>query len=399
MKKPKICMITDSLFGSGGIATAVRELSCNLALKGYEVDMVTRDVKCKDPEKLLKIVNVTSAKRPFALWDISEASFQTSKVIDGLLSDYDIIHAHGPIAIARLFSKKYTDIPWIITVHGTFQKELTWLKSYPKVDANMLRYWLGTHFFTVFEQWLYNSLSSRAHFIAVAQQTKDDLTKMGINGNRVYVVPNGVNTGLYRPMPVDESRKKTQIENLVGPDAKVVLSVNYIEPRKGMHILLKAFHMVLKKIQNAHCIIVGDSSLKGYREYLMRLVSDLGLNKNVHFTGFVDDEILPHFFASCDIFALPSLAEGAPLVIPMAMATRKPVIATTACAAEEYLEPKCTTMPGNCEELAEKLIYYLVNEEEAANLADRLYANAVENLAWDKIAEKTVSAYQSELQD
>jgi glycogen(starch) synthase len=392
-------MVTDSLFEPGGIATAVRELSYCLALKGLEVHVVTRDRNNKDPKKLLRIVNVSSEKRPFALWDIPETSFNTSKAINNLLSDFDMVHVHGPLAFTRFFVKKHTDIPWVVTVHGTFQKERPWFKGYPKANADMLRYWLGNRLFTVFEPWLYNSLSSHAYFIAVAKQTKDDLIKIGINGNRVFVVPNGVNTGLYRPIPIDESRKKLQMENLIESNDKVVMSVSYMEPRKGTHILIKAFHKVLKKIENAHCIIVGGWALNGYREYLMHLVADLGLNKNVHFTGFVADEILPYYFASSDIFVLPSLAEGAPLVIPMAMACRKPVVATTACAAEEYLEPECTTIPGNCEQLAEKLIYYLVNEEEAENLADRLYQKAVEELTWGNIAKKTLDIYEEILEN
>jgi glycosyltransferase involved in cell wall biosynthesis len=398
MKNLKVCMVTDSLFSPGGIATAVRELSYSLALKGLEVQVITCKGKNDDPKKLLKIIKLESKKRPFGLWDLSEASLITSRAINRLVEDFDLIHVHGPIALARFFTMGSRKVPWLITVHGTFQKELPWLKTYPIVNMDMLRYRLGTRLMIGFESWLYRSISSCVGFIAVSQQTKDDLIGIGVNRRKVTVVPNGVNTELYRPMDVDESRAKLRMEKLIGSDKKVVLTVNFIEPRKGIHILIRAFHKVLKEIGDAHCIMVGGSALNGYSQYLARLVTSLGLEKNVHFTGYVQDDVLPYYFSACDVFVLPSLAEGAPLVVPMAMACRKPVVATTACAASEYLEPECTLIPGRQMELAEMLISYLAKDGEASNLADRLYRKAVLELTWGEIANKTMSVYERTLE-
>jgi glycosyltransferase involved in cell wall biosynthesis len=399
MEALKVCIITDSLFTSGGIATATRELSHQLALAGHEVRAISCKDESSDPRKLLRVCNLGIKKRPLALWDIPETSFRASKNIQDLIKDVDVVHVHGPLAMTRLLSKKSINVPWVATVHGTFQKELIWLKSYPKTNVDMIKYWLGTRLFISFESWLYRTLSSQLHFIAVSQQTKDDLIKIGVKEKRISVVPNGVNTSIYQPLPMEESRRKLETTSAIGPNEKIVLSVNFIEPRKGTHVLLEAFLQATKRLQNVHCIIVGASDPDGYQRYLANLVDNLGLQKKVHFTGFVAEDTLPYYFNSCNVFVLPSLAEGAPLVIPMAMACRKPVIATTACAAEEYLEPECTTMPGNYEELAEKLIYYLSNEKEADNLADRLHRKATMNLTWDKIAEKTISVYRSILQD
>jgi glycosyltransferase involved in cell wall biosynthesis len=406
MKNLKVCIVTDSFFGSGGIATSVRELSSHLALKGVKVHIVTFENSNKYPPKHLRIVKVGSPQRPFALWGLTETSFRASRIIDAfrararddLLEDFDLIHFHGPTALAGLFTSKCADVPWLVTVHGTFQKERAWLRSYPKANPDLLRYCIGTYIFTVFESWMYKSLSSRVHFIAVSQQTRDDLVRMRVHEDRVFVVPNGVDTNLYRPIPIDRSRMKLGMEKRIGPDEKVVLSVNFVEPRKGMHILVKAFHEVLKEVSNAHCVIVGASTLNGYRQYLLRLAINLGLEGKIHFTGFVAEETLPYYFGSCDVFALPSLAEGAPLVIPMAMACRKPVVATTASAAKEYLEPECTIKPGDYGELAEKLAYYLANEKEADNLADRLYRKAIMNLTWDKVANETITVYEKILE-
>jgi glycosyltransferase involved in cell wall biosynthesis len=394
MRNLKVCMITNSLFGPGGIATAVRELSYSLALRGLEVHVITCNGNSEDPRKFLKVVKVESKKHSLGFWNLTEASLKASRTVNSLVENFDLIHVHGPMALTWFFTRRSRKVPWLITVHGTFQRELPWLKSYPAVNADMLRYRLGTRLMIGFESWLYKSISSGVDFIAVSQQTKDDLVRIGVNGRKVTVVPNGVNTELYHPMNVDQSRAKLGMENLTGSDKKVVLTVNFIEPRKGIHVLIKAFHEVLREIKDAHCIIVGGSALNGYSQYLDRLVACLGLEKNVHFTGFVQDDILPYFFSSCDVFALPSFAEGAPLVVPMAMACKKPVVATAACAALEYLEPECTSTSGSHTELAEMLKFYLANDGESKDLADRLFRKAVQELTWNEIANKTISVYE-----
>lgn len=394
MEKLKICIITDSLFTSGGVATAARELSYQLALAGHEVRVISGKGESSDPQGLLRVYNLGIKRRALALLDILETSFRASKKIQDLIEDVDIVHVHSPLAITRLLSKKNFNVPWVVTVHGTFQKELIWLKSYPKTNVDMIKYWLGTRLYIRFESTLYRKLSSQLNFIAVSQQTRDDLIKIGVNEKRISVVPNGVNTSIYKPLPMEESRKKLDIADAIGPNEKIVLSVNFIEPRKGTHILLKAFRQVAKELRNVHCIVVGASDPDGYRRYLVNLVGSLGLQKKVHFTGFVADNLLPYYFNSCNVFVLPSLAEGAPLVMPMAMACKKPVIATTSCASSEYLESECTTRPGDQEKLAELLKMYLVNENKANDLAERLYSKAVHCLTWDTIATKTASIYK-----
>lgn len=50
MEKLKICIITDSLFTSGGVATAARELSYQLALAGHEVRVISGKGESSDPK-------------------------------------------------------------------------------------------------------------------------------------------------------------------------------------------------------------------------------------------------------------------------------------------------------------------------------------------------------------
>lgn len=143
-----------------------------------------------------------------ALLDILETSFRASKKIQDLIEDVDIVHVHSPLAITRLLSKKNFNVPWVVTVHGTFQKELIWLKSYPKTNVDMIKYWLGTRLYIRFESTLYRKLSSQLNFIAVSQQTRDDLIKIGVNEKRISVVPNGVNTSILQTVTHGREPKK-----------------------------------------------------------------------------------------------------------------------------------------------------------------------------------------------
>lgn len=91
---------------------------------------------------------------------------------------------------------------------------------------------------------------------------------------------------------------------------------------KGFWHLLKAFSLVLKEENKAKLLIVGEG---GFEEY-KKLAKDLGIDKNVFFTGLKKNPF--PYIALADIYVLTSYHEGFPNALVEAMTLGVPVIAT-----------------------------------------------------------------------
>ena len=144
------------------------------------------------------------------------------------------------------------------------------------------------------------------------------ISKLNINANKVFVIPRGVDTELFKPREGNESlRAELRIED----DDMVVLYVGRLEHIKGVNYLLQAAKELIPRYRNLKFLIVGDGSLREECEAFAKSFSD-----NIIFTGFMDD--IPALMNISDIFVLPSLAEGAANAVMEASASGLPVIAT-----------------------------------------------------------------------
>lgn len=105
-------------------------------------------------------------------------------------------------------------------------------------------------------------------------------------------------------------------------DEGVVLFAGRLAPQKGVHLLLQAFNLVCEKIPKAKLILVGQKAFPEYAKHLERLAAS-----SVIFAGAVAYELMPYFYAACDVYATCSLWEMCPMPVLEAHACGKPVIA------------------------------------------------------------------------
>ena len=149
---------------------------------------------------------------------------------------------------------------------------------------------------------------ARAQFVAVSR----DLQRLyRPKDGECITIPNGVAT------PAGSPRQR---EN---GDRRVVIGwVGRLVPVKSVGTLLEALtHMGADRMQPT-VLLVGDGP---ERAALTEHAKRLGIQDRVQFTGYVED--LSPFFARMDVFALPSLHEGAPIALLEAMAAGVPGVA------------------------------------------------------------------------
>jgi len=162
------------------------------------------------------------------------------------------------------------------------------------------------------------------HIICNAAALKDTyVQRFPIPADRLSVIPNGVDTDLFRPpdspSPHDHPR---------------VLSIARLAAEKDHDTLIRAFALVLRSHPGARLWVLGNGRR---RAAIQRLAARLLPPGAVTFLpGRLDPRALMH---RADLLALSSLREGMPNVVLEAMATGLPVVATRVGGLSEVVVP------------------------------------------------------------
>jgi glycosyltransferase involved in cell wall biosynthesis len=179
-------------------------------------------------------------------------------------------------------------------------------------------------------------------FITFSEDTKNDLTHLGVHDNHIFVAQEGIALAKYKPCKEKE----------VFP---YILYVGRLVRNKGAEHLIKALKIVVQDIPNARLSIVG----RGYFEdKLKKLVEDLGLKANVTLHGYVSEDEKIRLLQSSNVLVMPSLREG--------FAT--PVIEAGACGTTAI----GTDVTGTRSTIIDGVTGFLVPYGDVAELADKI---------------------------
>ena len=168
-------------------------------------------------------------------------------------------------------------------------------------------------------------------FVAVSAATAIvALAKREIDATRLEVIPNGID--LRRFTLEAGTRARIRAELGISPDAWVMGTVGRLVPEKDQATLIRASASLLG--EDCRLLLVGD----GVEAAALReLAASLPGGRFVHFLGARSD--VPHLLAAMDVFVLPSLTEGLPLVVLEAMAAALPVVCTPVGGLADVVQP------------------------------------------------------------
>ena len=180
----------------------------------------------------------------------------------------------------------------------------------------------------------------------------------------------GIDINMFNPENKTNGQSQKIRERFRLGNKPVVVCVSRLMARKGQDTLIEVWPEVLKKVPDAHLLIVGGGSLK---QSLHKKTFDNNVHTSVIITGAVDWKELPGFYAAGDVFAMPVRTrnlgfdvEGLGIVYLEASATGIPVIAGNSGGAPEAVFDGVTGFvlnPNNQMILAEKIIELLLNKE------------------------------------
>lgn len=169
-----------------------------------------------------------------------------------------------------------------------------------------------------------------------------------------------------------------------------LLCVSRLAPEKGVHLLLQALHQVGGGDWTLQ--VVGDGPLRGQLE---RLSESLGLSPRTGFAGWIED-VTAHY-SSADILVVPSLREGAGLVVAEGMSAGLAVVATTAGGIPEMITHRRTgwlVEPGDPEGLASALRTLMSDPQLRLKLGEAARKEAESRPRWEDTVERIESIYE-----
>jgi L-malate glycosyltransferase len=267
---------------------------------------------------------------------IFSSIFKVRKLITKLNPDIVHIHYLGYYGLLGLFSnaKCIVSTPWgsdIIEGKKSFLKR----------------------------QILLRILNKTKLIICDAYHMRDELKKLNVPHDKINIIYFGVDTKKFvRKDRNLEILNKFNISNEI-----TIISLRSFEPVYDIKTLILAAKIILKQIPDVHFLLCGRGTLE---KELKELVHSLSIDNSVHFTGFIDKQLLPSLLSSSDIYVSTSLSDaGLASSTGEAMSCETPVVISDSAENDQWINNKVNGFlfsTKNSEQLAEILIKLIKDE-------------------------------------
>lgn len=229
----------------------------------------------------------------------------------------------------------------------------------------------------------------------------------GRTGNDLYVIPNGVDSEKFAPAKHVKTREELRKSWGITEEHSsiVILFSGAIVPEKGLLHLAASFRKIAAQYPNIYLVIAGASNLWGglnsdiaidYEKSVYNQLELLCNNKRAVFLGNVSGEKMPEIYTASDIVVVPSVwGDPFPLVVLEALASGKPVIASSTGGIPEMLSPETgiLTEPGN-ETMLEEAILQLALDEKLQKKMGSAARQSAQKYTWKQVAEQIDTIYQ-----
>ena len=244
-------------------------------------------------------------------------------------------------------------------------------------------------------RWLYlvlkpiiRSIWGNASRVVACSDGLRDLARETTTDVKMDVIPDGLDLSRFEPTPRSTCPEKVRI-----------LTIGRLIPRKGFQFLIRALPQIVENAAHDFEIeIVGDGP---YQKELLKLAADLDVAGHIRFAGSVPYSELPQKYRDANIFILPSLAEGMPLVVLEAMGTGLPIAASRVQGIDELVAEDVNGAlfdPGDADGLARSLVK-LINAGKGRIEMGKASVERVKPYDWKHIADAYLTLYADILRE
>ncbi|HEY83022.1 MAG TPA: glycosyltransferase family 4 protein [Dehalococcoidia bacterium] len=363
----------------GGAEIFMQRLAEHLASKGNQVDVVTGlwskpDIYTENWDKEFEVINGVNVHRVKTLnlryADVISCMLRmVAKTIElDKVHHYEVIHSHiFPAMVCGAMAKREKKL--LVTLQGGD------IGDYK--ESNVVIRTLELPF-------IFWSLRKADIIHAVSTHIAGAARKLG--AREVVVVPNGVDTQLFRPQDKLRLRRKLGYK----PNEKIIVSSSRLTPKNGLDYLIKA----VAKIPELKLIIIGDGE---QRQSLQSLINRLRLKNRAFLLGYLAHDKLPEYLNIADAFCRPSINEGFGISFIEAMACKIPTIGTSVGGITDIIvdgKNGLLVPPENVGELAGAIKKVLNDKNFSDHIAEEGYKAVMEKFTWEAVLGQMERVYE-----
>ena len=358
--------------GSGAVAT---HLGLELAERGHEVHFISYDQPFRLAHFHERIFFHEVEMEDYPLFKHPPYALALAVALHDAVRKHelDLVHVHYAIPhatsawVACEMLKGERDLKIVTTLHGT---DITLVGLHPSFQAITQFSILRSHGLTAVSDFL----------------KRETVRDFSVPESRIEVVPNFVDTRIYRP-GLEPCHRAT-----LAPDGeKIVMHISNFRPVKRVEDVVEIFARVLGEIPS-RLVLVGDGpDLPRARVK----VEELGIRDRVVFLG----EYTPvqELLSCSDLFLLPSMSESFGLAALEAMACGSPVVASRVGGLPEVImdgETGYLCEAGDIDEMAAASIKILSDDKHRKELSDAGRAFAVKHFSSECIVPQYEEYYR-----
>ncbi|MGH9021368.1 MAG: glycosyltransferase family 4 protein [Acidimicrobiales bacterium] len=223
--------------------------------------------------------------------------------------------------------------------------------------------------------------------LTVSHNSRADIhSELGVDLERITVVPVGVDHTVFRPYP-----------DVVKRPGRLMVTTSSDVPMKGLVPLLEAVAK-LRAERDVELVVIGRPQPKGR---VARAIERLGLGDIVTTVSGVSDEELARLYGEAEVAIVPSLYEGFSLPAIEAMSCEVPVVATTGGALPEVVgvsgDAGLLVNPNDPDALVVAITRLLDDDALRRDLGRRGRERVMERFTWQVTARGTAACYDAVL--
>lgn len=386
---------------SGGLGVACLNMARALAKEGANIDFVV-PYTAEHPE--INFMHVLSATKLDPIYRYGGGAYESLRVVekfipsvdsDGLVSirdiqksycDFiekylmefkpDLVHAHDWLTYeAGILAKKQFGVPLIAHVHAT------------EFDRAGMQ--VGNPLIHEIE---YEGLMLADKIIAVSEATKRIIhEKYQIPLTKIDVIYNSLDEN-YQTKPYNFNQDAyAYLRKLKCSGYAIISTVGRFTIQKGLTNLMHAAARAISKNPKLIFVFAGDGE---ERNQLINLAADLGISKNVIFTGFIRGKKLRDIYSISDIFVMSSISEPFGLTALEAAHHGDVLILTKQSGVSEIIWSALKYDFWDEQRLADEILAVINNPALKETLAKNV-KNEYRRFSWNQVAKKCLKIYNN----
>jgi len=292
-----------------------------------------------------------------------------------------IVHAASPYTngLAGLYVSMALRIPFVYEIRGLSDYDVRYRKGFTKTGLRV-----------AYRKRLENTLLHSSDAIVVLSSvSKRDLILRNIPKDKIFIVPNGVESAF-----VNNYRKSTseQILQLLNIKNRIIIGfIGFLKPVEDIICLIDAVSILVEQeIKDIIVLIIGEGPML---PTLRKYAESSGIEEYIKFLGNVPHEEIKTYYRALDIFVVPRIRNRmtetiSPLKIIEAMAMEVPVIGSDVGGIKEVIKPGENGFLYKAEDpysLAKQIRGLIDNRTFAKNVAKRARKWVLKDKKWEDI--------------